>query len=154
MSYMDPLAAFFVATETQRSPWHAMACEIFELPSGAKGRFIANLIEDLRNDSPVFPFDRAIDMATAKKMQVPKYLAIRSNECLYDAVPALFLAKHLVLRKPRCGLNLLTLTGCPGKTLFNAGYRPGFGSYLNGYTLWCEPVRQQKTAFKVLEIPE
>jgi diacylglycerol O-acyltransferase len=61
MSYMDPLAAFFVATETQRSPWHAMACEIFELPSGAKGRFIANLIEDLRNDSPVFPFDRAID---------------------------------------------------------------------------------------------
>jgi diacylglycerol O-acyltransferase len=61
MSHLDPLAAFFIATETQRSPWHAMGCEIFELPRGGKSRFIANLIEDLRSQSPVFPFDSAVD---------------------------------------------------------------------------------------------
>jgi WS/DGAT/MGAT family acyltransferase len=61
MSYMDPLAAFFVATETQRSPWHAMGCEIFELPRGDGARFIASLMRELHEEAPVFPFDSAVD---------------------------------------------------------------------------------------------
>ena len=68
-------------------------------------------------------------------MQVAIKITVRSDERLDDCVPLLFLVKHLILRLPLRGNKVLALAYRPNVTLFDAGYRSGFRSYLNVYAL-------------------
>jgi diacylglycerol O-acyltransferase / wax synthase len=62
VSRLKPFDAFFLATETRRSPWHMAGCEVFEYPQDAEpAAFLDGLERDMRKQSPVAPFNQVLD---------------------------------------------------------------------------------------------
>lgn len=62
MSRLKPFDAFFLATETRRSPWHMAGCEVFELPGDVDpAKFLDELERDMRKQQPVAPFNQVLD---------------------------------------------------------------------------------------------
>lgn len=61
MTRVKPFDAFFLATETRRSPWHMAGCEVFELPDGSDaGTFLDELEQGMRQQRPVAPFNQLL----------------------------------------------------------------------------------------------
>ncbi len=50
----------FLAFETKASPKHVAGLQIFELPPGAPGNFVANLVDELKSVSPEPPFNQKL----------------------------------------------------------------------------------------------
>ena len=62
MNRVKPFDAFFLATESRRSPWHMAGCEVFELPKGVKAStFLAKLEQGMREQVAVAPFNQVLD---------------------------------------------------------------------------------------------
>ena len=62
MSRIKPFDAFFLATETRRSPWHMAGCEVFELPKGlSASRFVDQLEAGMREQVAAAPFNQVVD---------------------------------------------------------------------------------------------
>lgn len=64
MSRVKPFDAFFLATESRRSPWHMAGCEVFQLPKGVRAaRFLAELEADMREQVATSPFNQVLDFS-------------------------------------------------------------------------------------------
>ncbi len=47
MKKLSPLDYTFIALETPESPLHITALQIFEIPKGYRGNFVADLVQQL-----------------------------------------------------------------------------------------------------------
>jgi WS/DGAT/MGAT family acyltransferase len=63
----------FLAFESEVSPKHVAALQIFDLPEGAPGDFAASLVDKIRDVMPVAPFDRKLERPL---MRLPQWTEV------------------------------------------------------------------------------
>lgn len=78
----------FLAFETEVSPKHVAALQIFELPDGATDDFVPALVEKIKAVLPVAPFDRRLETSLINRPQWTEVADLDLDEHVFqESVP-------------------------------------------------------------------